>query len=106
MSNHSEALKLSNQLKVLKPQPIPPTLANIAECSIATDSVVATATVRTDATMRRIVVDWGMERSIRFGTDQASKQWSPSRTRCRPALTSSVMPMRRRKAVNPLSTSW
>ena len=29
------------------------------ECSVATDSVVATATVRIDATMRRIVVDWG-----------------------------------------------
>ena len=44
---------------VLEPQPVPPKAANIAECSIATDSVVATATVRTDATMRRIVVKWG-----------------------------------------------
>lgn len=59
MSNHPEALELSKQLAVLKPQPIPPKVANIAECSIATDSVVATATVRTDATMRRIVVQWG-----------------------------------------------
>jgi hypothetical protein len=43
----------------VKPQPIPPRAANIRDCSITTDSVVATAIVKTDATMRRVVVQWG-----------------------------------------------
>jgi hypothetical protein len=43
----------------VKPQPLPPQALNIAECSLATDSVVATVTVRLDAPMRRIVVQWG-----------------------------------------------
>jgi hypothetical protein len=33
--------------------------AHILDFSVTTDSVVATATIRTDATTRRIVVDWG-----------------------------------------------
>jgi hypothetical protein len=44
---------------VLKPQPARPKAALITQCSIATNSVVATATVQTDGTMRRIVVNWG-----------------------------------------------
>jgi len=44
---------------VLKPQPARPKAALIAQCSIATNSVVATATVQTTGTMRRIVVNWG-----------------------------------------------
>ena len=44
---------------VLEPEPVPPKAANIRDCSITTDSVVATATVTTDGTMRRIVVQWG-----------------------------------------------
>jgi hypothetical protein len=60
MCNQSKALGCSKHPAVpVKPQPIPPKAVNIVECSIATDSVVATATVRIDATMRRIVVDWG-----------------------------------------------
>lgn len=44
---------------VLEPKPPPEKAANIEECSVTTDSVVATATVRTDSVMRRIVVQWG-----------------------------------------------
>jgi hypothetical protein len=44
---------------VVKPQAIPPKAANIAECTVTTDSVVATATVRVPGTMRRIVAQWG-----------------------------------------------
>lgn len=44
---------------VVQPQPTTPQAVNIAECSVTTDSVVATARVRTDATMRRVVVQWG-----------------------------------------------
>ena len=44
---------------VVRPQPARPRAALIAQCSIATNSVVATATVQTDGTLRRIVVDWG-----------------------------------------------
>ena len=60
MCNQPEAIEWSkNPAVVLEPQPVPPKAANITECSFTTDSVVATATVRTDATMRRIVVQWG-----------------------------------------------
>jgi hypothetical protein len=44
---------------VIKPQPARPKAALITQCSILTDSVVATATIQTDGTMRRIVVTWG-----------------------------------------------
>jgi hypothetical protein len=44
---------------VLDPKPLPAKAANIEECNVTTDSVVATATVRTDSIMRRIVVQWG-----------------------------------------------
>jgi len=57
--HHEDQDWSSRPAVVVKPQPPRPTAANISECSVATDSVVATATVRTDATMRRIVVNWG-----------------------------------------------
>lgn len=41
------------------PEPKVEVAANIAGFSVTTDSVVATATVSTDGTMSRIVVDWG-----------------------------------------------
>lgn len=44
---------------VLEPKPPPEQVANISDCSITSDSVVATATVRTDSVMQRIVVQWG-----------------------------------------------
>ena len=45
---------------VLKPLPKPPRAAAlINECSVTTDSVVATATIKTSGTVRRIVVQWG-----------------------------------------------
>ncbi len=45
---------------VLKPLPKPPRAAAVInECSVTTDSVVATATVRTSGAVRRIVVQWG-----------------------------------------------
>jgi len=60
MCDQPDGFKWSTHPPVLlKPRPTRPQAANIAECSIATNSVVATATVRTDGTMRRIVVQWG-----------------------------------------------
>jgi hypothetical protein len=56
---HDATLWLMRPGVVVKPQPARPKAALIAQCSIATNSVVATATVQTDGTMRRIVVDWG-----------------------------------------------
>src|SRR5688500_12375107 len=44
---------------VVQPRPPRPKAANISHCSITTDSVVATATVKLDGTMKRIVVQWG-----------------------------------------------
>jgi hypothetical protein len=58
MFNHSETASRLPAVAV-KPQPIPPQAANIRDCSITTDSVVATAIVKTDTTMRRVVVQWG-----------------------------------------------
>jgi hypothetical protein len=48
-----------DRLVVIEPQPVPEKAAAIAECSIDTDSVVATATLRTDTPMRRVIVQWG-----------------------------------------------
>jgi hypothetical protein len=61
MKRQTEALNPSLYPKVqVKPQPVKPKANIIAECSITTDSVVATATLRTTGTtMRRIVVQWG-----------------------------------------------
>ena len=53
------ALRSMRPSLVIKPQPARPKVALITQCSIATNSVVATATVQTDGTMRRIVVTWG-----------------------------------------------
>jgi hypothetical protein len=50
---------LSNLEIPIEPQPESYTVENIVNFSIATDSVVAIATVITDDTMRRIVIDWG-----------------------------------------------
>jgi len=45
---------------IVKPLPKPPRAAAlINECSVTTDSVVATATVKTTGKVRRIVVQWG-----------------------------------------------
>lgn len=43
----------------VRPKPEKNIRANIVDFSIETNSVVATATVRTDDTMKRILVDWG-----------------------------------------------
>jgi hypothetical protein len=43
----------------LRPKAKPNTQAHIRDFTIETNSVVATATIRTDGIMRRIVVDWG-----------------------------------------------
>lgn len=43
----------------LRPVPARQKAANIVQCTVATDSVVATVTVKTGGTMRRIVVQWG-----------------------------------------------
>jgi hypothetical protein len=60
MRNLSESPARANRHVIsVKPQPLPPRAAIIAECTITTDSVVATATVRTERMMRRIVVQWG-----------------------------------------------
>ena len=56
---HDAQLWLSRPAVVVKPQPARPKVALIAQCSVTTDSVVATATVQTDKTVRRIVVTWG-----------------------------------------------
>ena len=56
---HDATPWLTRPAVVVKPQPVRPRAALIAQCSIATDSVVATATVQTTGTMRRIVVTWG-----------------------------------------------
>jgi hypothetical protein len=58
--NLSESPARANRHAIsVKPQPLPPRAGIIAECTITTDSVVATATVRTERTMRRIVMQWG-----------------------------------------------
>jgi hypothetical protein len=44
---------------VLEPKPVPENAGLIGECDVTTDSVVATATIRSDTTVRRIVVQWG-----------------------------------------------
>jgi hypothetical protein len=60
MDNERDLVELLNNLEIpIQPQPVYPTPANIAGFSVDTDSVVATATVLTDATMRRIMIDWG-----------------------------------------------
>jgi hypothetical protein len=56
---HEAAEWLKRPAVLVKPLPARPNAALIAECNVSTDSVVATATVRTDGTMRRIVVNWG-----------------------------------------------
>lgn len=60
MCNESHAAEWSRHPAVtLMPQAARPKAALIAECSVATDSVVATATVKSTTTVRRIVVQWG-----------------------------------------------
>jgi hypothetical protein len=60
MPDHPATLGVFSRATVLvKPEPSRPTVANIEDCSITTDSVVAIAMVRTNAKMRRIVVTWG-----------------------------------------------
>jgi hypothetical protein len=59
MRNPSHAPELKDLVVTLKPQRVPPRAPNIAECSIVTNSVVATATIRLDGTMRRIIANWG-----------------------------------------------
>ena len=85
MCNQSKALECCKHPAVpVKPEPLPTRAVNIVECSVATDSVVATATVRIDATMRRIVVDWG-DGTVntlrnRPGTEAAAGQQLPPGT--------------------------
>jgi hypothetical protein len=94
MRNQSKDPIFTNGLAVsVKPEPSPTLVANIKEWDIETDSVVATATIKLDAPMRRIVVRGGMERSMRFGIHQEPKQRSASRIRCRQTLTNLVMPI-------------
>lgn len=60
MCHQREAIERPGVPAVLvEPRPLPPKAANISECTFTTDSVVATAIVRTDRTMRRVVVQWG-----------------------------------------------
>jgi hypothetical protein len=51
--------RLVHPIVSLTPKDKPDFRALILEFSITTDSVVATATIRTDSIVRRIVVDWG-----------------------------------------------
>lgn len=60
MKTQTEILEFLDGLEIpIKPEPKVEVAANIAGFSVTTDSVVATATVSTDGTMSRIVVDWG-----------------------------------------------
>jgi hypothetical protein len=60
MENETDFFKLLRDLEIpIKPEPERYPVANIADFLITTDSVVAIATVVTDNTMRRIVIDWG-----------------------------------------------
>jgi hypothetical protein len=82
MRNQPKDLTFTNGLAVpVKPEPSPTLVANIKEWDIQTDSVVATATIKVDAPMRRIVVSWGdgTINTLRQipGTEAAASQQNP-----------------------------
>jgi hypothetical protein len=60
MENETGVIELLGNLEIpIESQPKGYAVARIVDFSITTDSVVATATILTDNTMSRIVVDWG-----------------------------------------------